>query len=78
VFRDQISLRVPNLPAYFYKRAYPNRFKSRHCAQFPKFPGKGIRSIRGDPRGALPEQADAKPGRADTTSDLIDIEYNLA
>jgi hypothetical protein len=42
VFSDWISLKVPNRTAYYYKRAYRNRFKSRHSAQFPKFPGKGI------------------------------------
>jgi hypothetical protein len=44
-FSDQISLRVPNLPAYLYKRACPIRFKSRHWVQFPKFPCKGILSV---------------------------------
>jgi hypothetical protein len=42
VFSDWISLKVPNRTAYYYRRAYPNRFKLRHSAQFPKFPGKGI------------------------------------
>src|SRR5579871_5946276 len=41
VFIDRISLEIPRFTAHYkyYKRALP---ESRHSAQFPKFPCKGI------------------------------------